>query len=375
MDITIKHDYLKKAVLDVSKVVSSKSPFPILSGIKLLASQGMLTLVGSNSEVVIERKIPMQKDGQTGEVRVSGSVIVSAKHLNELIKKLTGDINISVDENHLVTITSGAVKVDLKGLSADEYPNLPQVNQERFIKLGTSTISDLIKQTVFAVSKNETRPILTGVSVSIAEGGITFVATNSQRLAYSRKLVDANILQACVVPSLALHELLKLIGKETSDTIELSMNEQFILFKTNEFTLYSRLIEGNYPETSGLLPIETMTVITMNTKQLIKGIDRACLFASEWKNNNIYLELNEETLTISSTSTEIGKIEETQVVMNIEGHKNLKIACDGYYLLDALRSLDEEAVNISFSGSMKPILIRPVVKKDQLHLISPVRSI
>ncbi|WP_298473249.1 DNA polymerase III subunit beta [uncultured Psychrobacillus sp.] len=291
MEFIIDNDFFSKAISDVNRAVTSKTPFPILTGIKITADESGLTLVGSNSDIVIETIIPLMNDGvKVLEVCIPGSVVVSAKYLSEIVKKLPGKIHIKVDEKQVVTIQSDDIVTKLYGFHADDYPSLPKIDEDKYIKIPSVELLEIIKQTVFAVSKSESRPVLTGVNMLFKAQRLKCVATNSQRLALRDVEIKSNIEGSFNVPGTSLNELAKIISNEDS-VIHIFISERYMTFKTNTISLFSRLIDGNYPNVDGLFPSNSNTIITLNTKQLLQGIDRACLFASEWKNNNVHLEI------------------------------------------------------------------------------------
>jgi DNA polymerase III subunit beta len=376
MEFRIDSEMFNKAISDVSKAVSVKTPFPILTGIKITANQDSLILIGSNPDLIIEKMIPLTIGGEKIlEVNQTGSVVLTAKYLSEIVKKLPrGEVHVKADEKQMITMQSGEIVTSLNGFRSEEYPSLPQIDETNHVRIPTSELIDMIKQTAFAVAKNETRPILTGVNLSFEENRLTCAATNSHRLAVRKLPIDSNVKGSFIVPSTSLNELMKLIHKET-EFIHIVVSESYMAFKSDTASLYSRLIDGNYPNVSGLLPKDAKTVITLDTKRLLKGIDRACLFASEWKNNNVYVEIKDGTkIKISSNSSEIGRIEETQPIKSIDGERELSISLDGNFLMDALRAIKAEEIRVSFGGSMKPVLIEPIGNSACLHLISPVRS-
>jgi DNA polymerase III subunit beta len=375
MEFIIDNECFSKAISDVNKAVSLKTPFPILSGIKIIANNNCLILVGSNSDIVIEKVIPLTIDGvKVLQVYEAGSVVISAKYLSEIVKKLPAKVHLKVNEKQLVTIQSDEIVTNLYGFNSEEYPKLPQIDEANCIKIPSIELIEIIKQTAFAVSKSESRPVLTGVNMSFKDNHLSCTATNSHRLALRELTIESNINGSFIVPSTSLNELSKLINND-SGVIHIFVTDSYMVFKSNTISLFSRLIEGNYPNISGLLPNNSKTIITLDTNQLLKGIDRACLFASEWKNNNVHLEIKDGTkIRISSNSSEIGKIEETQYIKAINGETDLSISLDGNFLMDALKVIKEEEVRLSFGGSMKPVLIEPINNSSYLHLISPVRS-
>jgi DNA polymerase-3 subunit beta len=375
MEIIINNECFSNAISDVNKAVSTKTPLPILTGIKIIAKDDGLTLIGSNSDIIIERSIPLTVNGvKVLEIHSRGSVVVSAKYLSEIVKRLPTDISIKVNDNHIITIQSDEIETSLNGFNSDEYPNLPNFDYDSKIQIPSKKLIEGIKQTVFAVSKSQSRPILTGVNMTFEENCLTYIATNSHRLALRKFEIESNFEGSFIVPSTSLNELIKLLGNY-SGLIDIFLSENYIIFKSTTTSLYSRLIAGNYPNVSGLFPKESNTVITLNTKQFLQGIDRAGLFASEWKNNNVNLEIVEDSkIKISSNSSEIGKISETQNINMIHGRKELRISLDGAFMIDALRVIKEEEIKLSFGGSISPVLIEPINNPSYLHLISPVRT-
>ncbi|WP_394138634.1 DNA polymerase III subunit beta [Cytobacillus oceanisediminis] len=375
MEFKIKHEFFNNAISNVSKAVSSKTPFPILTGIKVAAEEDCLTLTGSNSDIFIEKIIPAVIDGvKVLEVFESGNAVITAKFLSEIVKKLPSDIHIKVDEEQHMTITSDDILTNLNGFPSEEYPKLPQMEHAEHIKIPAIKLMEIIKQTAFAASKNESRPVLTGVHMSFKENRFSCAATNSHRLALRETEIDCNITGSFIVPGSSLNQLAKLMNHEAG-VIHIFLTDSYIVFKAETILLYSRLIEGRYPDVSGLIPQEATTVITLNTNQLLNGIDRATLFAGEWKNNNVHLEVKEDSkLRISSNSSAIGYIEETQKINDISGEKELSISLDGTFLMEALKTIQEDEVRLSFGSSMRPVLIKPVGNDFYLHLISPVRT-
>ncbi|MGX1824467.1 DNA polymerase III subunit beta, partial [Heyndrickxia sporothermodurans] len=232
---------------------------------------------------------------------------------------------------------------------------------------------ELFKQTMFAASSNEMKPVLTGVHMNFLDDKLVVVATNSHRLSRRELSIESDVNASIIVPRSSLLEFTKLFID--SGELKLFITNNYIVFQSKDMTLYSRLIDGVYPNTAGLIPKESKTRNRLTTNQFLKGIDRACLFASEWRNNNVNLSIVEgDKIKISSLASEIGKIEETQTIQMVEGQKELSISLDGSFLKDALKVIQEEEIMIQFGGSMSPIFIQPVGNPSFLQLISPVRT-
>lgn len=375
MEFTVRYASFTTAVSDINKIISSKSVIPILSGIKIEANENGLKLTGSNSDIFIERTIPLLISGEkVVEIKGVGSVVVLSKYLNEIVKKLPNDICIKSGSNDSITIKSGDIETKLNGFNANDYPKIPEMDRENNVEIPFGKLMEAIKQTVFAVSKSDAKPILTGVKMDFEENKFICTATDSHRLARREVHIQSEIKESFVVPSTSLSELMHLKEADSS-IVGISYTDNYIVFGTTSSSLYSRLIEGIYPNTESLVPTESKTSMTMNTQSLIEGIDRACVFSTEWKHNNVQLEIvDDATIKISSNSTEVGMIEELQNIIHINGQNDIQMSFDGRFVLDALKRIQEENVTIRFYGLMKPIVIRPQNDSTCLHLISQVRS-
>ncbi|WP_285767027.1 DNA polymerase III subunit beta [Peribacillus sp. SI8-4] len=308
------------------------------------------------------------------EVHDRGSVVLPAKYLIEIVQKLSGFIDIKLNANHSVTIKSAEIITDLNGFKSGEYPDLPLMDDAACIEVSREGLQEIIKQTAFAVSKSGSRPVLTGINMIFKENLLSCVATNAHRLASSELTIEAKVTGSFIVPSKSLNELSKLLMDE-EECVHIFISKSYVRFKSKHGSLFTRLIEGSYPNVLESLPIDLKTTIFLDTGQLLRGVDRACLFARDCRNNNVHLEvLDNMKLRISSNSTERGKIEELQNIKDIKGEGEVTVSLDGYFLLDALKVIKEKDVKLSFGGAMKPVLTEPVNGSSQLHLISPVRS-
>ncbi|PHG66842.1 DNA polymerase III subunit beta [Bacillus toyonensis] len=375
MEFIVNHKHITQALSEVSKAISTKVLIPILSGIKITADQSGITLIASNSNVFIKKFIPNSiEDEQIATILQAGTIVVPAKYFIEIIKKMPSDIVIKSKNEQIITIQSEEITLNLNGLPANEFPNVPFIEDHAEIQVETEQLIEVFKQTVFAVAKNESRPVLTGVHIELDHNKLVCAATDSHRLAIRETLISSDAKANCIVPSATISELLKLMNSHT-EFVYIYLSDSHVIFTFGTTTLYSRLIEGKYPNISNLIPNEFQTVINVERKKILQGVDRSSLLASEWANNNVNLEIiNESTIKISSNASQIGKIAETQQVDAIQGEKQLNISFDGRFMVDALRAITEEMVTLSFGGSMRPILIEAGEQSAAVHLISPVRA-
>ncbi|PEK14424.1 DNA polymerase III subunit beta [Bacillus toyonensis] len=375
MEFIVNHKHITQALSEVSKAISTKVLIPILSGIKITADQSGITLIASNSNVFIKKFIPNSiEDEQIATILQAGTIVVPAKYFIEIIKKMPSDIVIKSKNEQIITIQSEEITLNLNGLPANEFPNVPLIEDHAEIQVETEQLIEVFKQTVFAVAKNESRPVLTGVHIELDHNKLVCAATDSHRLAIRETLISSDAKANCIVPSATISELLKLMNSHT-EFVYIYLSDSHVIFTFGTTTLYSRLIEGKYPNISNLIPNEFQTVINVERKKILQGVDRSSLLASEWANNNVNLEIiNESTIKISSNASQIGKIAETQQVDAIQGEKQLNISFDGRFMVDALRAITEEMVTLSFGGSMRPILIEAGEQSAAVYLISPVRA-
>jgi DNA polymerase-3 subunit beta len=377
MKFIIQRDRLVQSVQDVMKAVSSKTTIPILTGIKIVATNEGVTLTGSDSDISIESFIPKEEDGnEIVEIRQPGAIVLQAKFFGEIVKKLPTDfVEIQVDHHQQTVIRSGKSEFNLIGLDAEEYPHLPMIEEENVFRIPTDLLKAMIRQTVFAVSTSETRPILTGVNLRVENNELSCIATDSHRLALRKARIESetNHSYNVVIPGKSLNEFSKILD-DTNDLIDIVITENQVLFKAKHLLFFSRLLEGNYPDTSRLIPTDSKTDVTVATKDFLHAIDRASLLAREGKNNVVKLAtIDDKTIEISSNTPEIGKVVEELVAQEIAGEE-LKISFSAKYMMDALRALEGTEIKISFTGAMRPFVIRPIGDESILQLILPVRT-
>ncbi|MGD7053649.1 DNA polymerase III subunit beta [Sutcliffiella horikoshii] len=377
MKFIIQRDKLVQSVQDVLKAVSSRTTIPILTGIKIVATEEGVTLTGSDSDISIESFIPCEEDGSENvEVKTAGSVVLQARFFSEIIKKLPMDtVEIEVQNQYVTTIRSGNSEFNLNGQDAAEYPHLPQVEEQNVFRVPTDLLKNIIRQTVFAVSTSETRPILTGVNWKLENHELICIATDSHRLALRKAKVEAENDITCnvVIPGKSLNELNKILD-DTNELLDIVVTENQVLFKAKNILFFSRLLDGNYPDTSRLIPAESKTDITVTTKEFLQAIDRASLLAREGRNNVVKLAtLESDTLEVSSNSPEVGKVVEQVQSNSIDGEE-LKISFSAKYMMDALKALEGNEILINFTGAMRPFVIKTLHDDSMLQLILPVRT-
>ncbi|MFB3198187.1 DNA polymerase III subunit beta [Staphylococcus pseudintermedius] len=375
MEFSIQRDYFITQLNDTLKAISPRATLPILTGIKIDATNEGIVLTGSDSEISIEITIPNQVDGQEIiNVVEPGSVVLPGRFFVDIIKKLPGkEVKLSTNEQFQTLITSAHSEFNLSGLDPDQYPLLPQVSSDDALQLPVKVLKNIIAQTNFAVSTSETRPVLTGVNWLIQQNELLCTATDSHRLAVRKLKLEEEIEDKNVmIPGKALAELNKIMT-DSEDHIDIFFASNQVLFRVGNVNFISRLLEGHYPDTSRLFPENYEIKLGLNNSDFYHAIDRASLLAREGGNNVIKLSTGDTQIELSSTSPEIGTVKEEVTANDVEGG-NLKISFNSKYMMDALKAIDNEEVEVEFFGTMKPFILKPKDDDTVTQLILPIRT-
>jgi DNA polymerase III subunit beta len=378
LKLTILKEYLNESVQHVLKAISGKTTIPILNGIKIEANGNGVVLTGSDTDISIQSFIPVNQDDVTTivETTINGSVILPAKFFSEIIRKLPSPrVEIEVKEQFQTYIRSGKAEIHIIGLDPEEYPLLPTIDETNSFTVSSDLLKSMIRQTVFAVSTNESTPILTGVLWTLSNGKLTFTGCDRHRLAtrsitvHNKELEFNNI----VIAGKTLNELNKLLPDQNTE-VDVIIADNQILVKMNSILFYSRILDGTYPDTTRLIPSQYQTELIIHTKRLADAIDRAYLLSREDKTNIVRMfMLNNDMIEISSSSSELGKVTEQLETTSLTGEL-LRISFNSKYMLDSLKALDSEKILIGFTGAMQPIIMKPEDETEILQLILPYRT-
>jgi DNA polymerase-3 subunit beta len=289
---------------------------------------------------------------------------------SEFVKRLpSGDMEMSMDAELKTTLICGDMRTTFQGLDAKEYPILPQLREATPVKIPQKALKDLIRQSVFAVSADESRPILTGALLEMEENVIDMVALDNYRLAVRVEHLDMSLpKQSVVIPGSSLNEMVHLLEEGNEVSLRISKNYMAVEFKGGR--VLTRLLEGEFFKYRQILPKEAHTRVKVSVRELSNAIDRAALLARENKNNLVRFSLKGEELSITANA-EVGQFLETLRVY-VEG-KDIDIAFNAKYMVDALKNVESEDVYLNFTTSVSPCVLKPVQGDTFLYLILPVR--
>ncbi|MCP0887078.1 DNA polymerase III subunit beta [Ligilactobacillus sp. WILCCON 0076] len=379
MKFSVQRAAFIRYLADVQRAISSKTTIEILKGLKLDLFEDGLTLTGSNADISIESIISIADEEANLEIKEPGSVVLPARFFNEIIKKLPADtLTIETDNQRFLTkITSGPAEFMINGIDAANFPHLPEVGVNTTLAIPSDILRQIINQTVIAISNQESRPMLTGVHILIDNGELLAVATDSHRL--SQRRIKISGLESAhyniIVPGKALNELARMLDESSKD-VEIQIAENQILFILGHTSFYSRLLEGNYPDTERLIPKNSETTIEFNAPELLHAIERASLLSHEGRSNvvKLTLDVKEQRAVISGNSPEIGNVEEALNFSNLTG-EDLEISFNPDYMKDALRSFGQTQTTLSFTMALRPFTLVPTESEgDFVQLITPMRT-
>lgn len=375
MKFSINKSKFVNNVNTVLRAISSKTTIPILSGIYLDLKQEGLTISGSDADISITSFISQEDADNDLTIESTGAIVLPARFFNEIIKKLPGEtLSVNVLENKQTIISAGKSEFTINGIDAINYPHLPEVATDSQIVLATDLLKEVVNQTVIAVSTQESRPILTGVNLDIKEGSLKAVATDSHRLSQRNVKIESNSDYDFIIPGKSLLELTRTISDDLSE-VKMSISENQVLFSLGNTLFYSRLLEGNYPETDRLIPDTSNTNVTFDASELLASVERASLLSHESRNNVIRLQISsaDNSVTIYGNSPEVGTVEENVPFTKIDGD-DLEISFNPDYLKDALKVLGSTEITMKFTSPLHPFTIEPLEGTSFIQLITPVRT-
>ena len=375
MKVTLNRSVFMQELQTALRAIPGKATMPILTGVKMELTPDGIYLTGSDADVSIETFLSKESEKAQMQIEQTGSVVIQARFFNEIVRRLPEDtLTIELLSNQQVSITSGEANFVVAGLSASEYPQLPEVSSATPLKLPIPLLNQVIAETVFAVSTQETRPILTGVHFILEENQLTAVATDSHRL--SQRVIPLEEAAAnfdMVIPGKSLVELSRSLP-EHEEFVEISIMDNQVMFTTSTMKFYSRLLEGNYPDTRRLIPTNFETSITFNGPQFLQSVERASLLSNEGRYSIIRLSITNEGVMLYGRSPELGKVEERLSYEKVEGEP-LEISFNPEYMKAALRAFKDSQIVLRFLSAVRPFILEPAEDSGNfVQLITPVRT-
>jgi DNA polymerase-3 subunit beta len=366
MELSVTQENLAKALSNVGRVASSKAGLPILSNILLRTDGNRLLVAATNLEIASTQYVG-------AKIITPGSMTIPARLVSDFVSSLPkGTVDLKATDTHLA-ISSGSYKSVINGVVADEFPELPTIDETSSIQYSISTadFKQAVAQTIITSSNDSTRPVLTGVYWHSFEGNLYLAATDGYRLS-ERRLVETTSEVAAIIPTTTLQEVLRTLTDDVTE-VELLFDETQVRFRVGEAEIMSRLIDGNYPDYRQLIPAISETNVTIATADFVRITKIAGLFARE-SGGSVTLTANkeEQTLAIHSIASELG---ENTSSASCEVSEDGQVTLNSRYVSDALSVIDGDAVVFRFSGKLSPCVL--TTKADDVnykHIIMPLKS-
>jgi DNA polymerase-3 subunit beta len=366
MKFTCEKNALLKEIAVAQEIISSKSTISILSNVLLEAQEGTLTIRATDLKVAFETKIPV-------EVSAPGSTTVFCdKFLGILRSMPEGDIEFEEKEQGTFLIRPVFKKIDfrLKTISSDKYPELPSIAEDLYFPFPQKEFKEMITQTIFSVSEDETRYYMNGVCMEKNEDQLVMVATDGRRLSYISKPASQPIpnFSQVIIPPKALNLVLRLASGEGSISLAVSDKNVFLMFDNQK--LSTALIEGQFPNYQRVIPAEQKYKLKVGIPELLEAIKRVSLLV-EQKSKRIYLQLSEGRLVLSSEESDLGVAKE-ELLCEYEGPESV-IALNYMYLLEPLRVMEGSSVQIEYTEPNRALTIRPAESTEYFHIVMPMQ--
>ncbi len=362
MKFAVNKSEITDAVMNIQRAVSSKTTIPALEGILIKTMGGGLELSAYDLELGITTVIPSSNSED-------GSIVLSARVFSEIVRKSPADIiNVSVDEKNIATIESGQSSFSIIGIPSEEFPEFPKISDSTSIKLPVEILRSMIRQTVFAVADSDSKPIHQGSLFNIEGGRFDMVSVDGYRLAKRTEMIDFKGDLSFVVPGKTLQEILKLL-KDSGD-IDIAAGSRHIMFKIDNYTVISSLLEGEFLNYKAAIPAETAIEVTVNTREAIESVERVSLLITDRLKSPLRCTFDGSSIDLLCT-TSMGRASD-KVSAHIDGG-SVEMGFNNRYLLDALRNTECDEIKIQLGGALSPMKIVPKEGESFLFLVLPVR--
>ena len=378
MNITIDREILLENLNTISRGLPTRSPMPILTGIKLYATDTDLFMTSSNSDISVE--VDIQDSSLV--INQPGQTVVPGRFFIDIIRKINSKkVNLYLSDDKILVIKADRGEYKLHIMDPVDYPKIDFVVHENPLAIDSEVLRSLIRNTVFATATSEKKPILTGVNFKNMGGKLIATATDSFRLSQKVVSIDPEFKDFNItVPNKSLDELLKALDQyQEKVTLYFGSNKLLVSFKNVSFQ--TRLLDGNYPDTSRLIPAEFPIVLKFNKDELVDAVERVSLLSPRDKEKDkeitysiIKLSIKKDrVIEISTTNASVGDAKEELIPTAIDSANPITIGFSSRYLIEALRSFMSTEISLNLSGEIRPFIIRGDKDANLTQLILPVR--
>ena len=363
MKCVIAREALLSGLQIVQNVVSTRTTLPILGNALVQAENGKLVISTTDLDTGIRASVD-------AEISKGGATTLPARRLFSIIRELpAAELTLEVDSKQVATITSGASYFRIMGLPEEDFPPFPKGDGAKTFKLPQGVFRDMLKRTAYAISTDESRYVLNGVLLSFKENKLSLVATDGRRLALVEQDLEfpkGSEVEA-ILPTKAVQELQRILRDE--EPLSIAFAENQVSFDLGNTFLYSKLIEGNYPNYKQVVPAEAKERIVLEREVFLNAVRRVALLSSE-KSNSVKLIFSKNNLDITANTPEVGEAKES-LAINYKG-KEFNIAFNPEFLMDPLKNIDSDEIFFDFIDELSPGVIK--YNRPFLYVIMPMRT-
>ena len=366
MKIVCEKQQLMKGINIVLKAVPVRTTMSILECILIEARAGIIKMTANDMELGIETVI-------IGAIEQPGVAAINAKLLSEIVRKLPeGDVSLTVDEGMNVTIRCEKATFRISAKEGDDFSVLPDMERDNPVILSQFTLKEMIRQTIFSISPNESNRVMTGELFEIQENYLRLASLDGHRISLRRLCMkDVFDNRKVIVPGKTLIEISKILSGEMESLVQIYFSPNHIMFEFDDTIVVSRLIEGNYFNIDRMIATDYEIRVKLNRKEFMECIDRSSLLVREEDKKPLILDITDSMMEMK-IDTQMGSMEESMMVEK-EG-KDVRIGFNPRFLMDALRAIDEEEITLYFINSKSPCIIRDD-ENTYVYLILPINFI
>lgn len=366
MRFTCEKPALSEAVSVCGHAVSSKATSSVLEGLLIQAKADEIVISGFNYKTAIQMTVPAQ-------IKTPGRIVLNARILSDIVRRLPSDtVEIAVDDRLMVTLRGGASEFNLIASDPEEFPEMPQVDEEETFTLPASLLKEMISGTIFAVGENENKPIITGSLMEVEDRLFRMVSVDGYRLAVRQEEIAAREDErfSFVVPGEALKDLYRILPDGEEDVCTVCPQRKHALFSFGNTRMTTRLLEGEFLNWRATIPAEQPINIRLSRSEIIAAVERVSLIISERLKNPVRCAFDHDKLRLSCVTALGRSYDECRIP---DCGAQVEIGFNNRYLLDALRACQDEEFILSLKSSLSPCTMRPVEGSRYTYLVLPVR--
>ena len=366
MKFTCDKSALYEVLPNVAKATSAKTPMEALAAICLKAEGQSLELTGYDLELGIRTEIP-------AAIEEGGTLLADSRLFSEVVRRMPeGTISIATDDHLKITITGRDTECQLAGMRADEYPDLPQVEQSLGAMIPQSLLKGMIEQTIYAVSLDETKPIFTGELIEMEQDTISLVALDNYRMALRTEPLPGQQPVKFVVPAKALREIQHLLedDEKNEHPCAIRLGDNHAIFEVGSYFIYTRLLAGEFINYRRSIPQSFKTELLLNRRELLESLDRCSLLISEQNKTAVRFQIEDNRLLISCQNV-VGSVDD-QISCAVTGEK-MVIGFNNRYLIDAVKAVQGDRVRIQLNAADRAVKIMEAEGDNSIAVVMPVQ--